>query len=99
MFFVNCKLFKPVNYLNFNIFPKPESLDKELQCKKCGVRVTCSQMHPVPTCHFCFFVFSRQDSTDSAPEKPPRLRGNEGNDNAPTLSRNTPAQQIWPQNK
>lgn len=31
MSFVNCKLFKPVDYLNFNIFPKPETLDKELQ--------------------------------------------------------------------
>lgn len=55
-------------------FPKLPGPNKEPQMiRVIGERVTCSQMHPVPTCHFCLPLGDR--IIVRAQEKAQNLKG------------------------
>lgn len=73
-----CLVGHPQTFQTSNLlFPKLPSPDKEPQTiRVSGERVKCSQMHPVPTCHFCVPLGDR--IIDRAQEKPQRIKGSGG---------------------
>lgn len=69
------KLPKPLIYqINFYTFPGPDKEPHAIRVSE--ERVTRSQMHPVPTCHFCVPLGDRL--IDKAQEKPHRLKRSGG---------------------